>query len=117
MKPAADEFAFSVETVNVNKPNIPVYMNVTAKSEEDANTIKKNMVDQVNKTVKWKHQIEKMIEDGFDTFIELGPGKVLCGIISAINPDVKVMGVEKPEELEEILNNISQKDQEEMYAS
>jgi len=107
MEPAAKEFALSVDKVKVRKPDIPVYMNVTAKSENDADTIKQNMIDQVYKTVKWKQEIEKMIGDGFDTFVELGPGKVLCGIISAINDDVTVMGIEKPEELEEVLRTIS----------
>ncbi|MCK9224384.1 MAG: ACP S-malonyltransferase [Candidatus Muirbacterium halophilum] len=103
MEPAAKKFKNSTDKVIINTPDKALYMNCTANSENNTEEIRKNMVNQVYKTVRWKDEIENMIKDGFDTFIELGPGKVLCGIISSIDNNVKVMNVDNAQDLENIL--------------
>jgi [acyl-carrier-protein] S-malonyltransferase len=104
MEPAAMKFKQSTDKVNLNNPAKELYMNCTAQNEKETEIIRANMVNQVYKTVRWKDEIEKMIQDGFDTFIELGPGKVLCGIISGISPDVKVMNADNVQDIENILS-------------
>jgi len=84
-----------------NKNNKDCYMNVTGKKLvfED---LKKNIIDQIQSPVKFYQSIENMIEDGFDEFIEIGPGNVLSTILKKNYPDLKVYNIEKIEDLEKI---------------
>lgn len=79
---------------------IPVYANVTAKPVTDAAEIKKLLENQLTMPVRWEETIVNMIADGADEFIELGPGKVLQGLIKRINPNVKISGIDKYSDLE-----------------
>lgn len=82
---------------------IPVYANVTAKPVTDPAEIKKLLEDQLTKPVRWEETIINMIADGADEFVEVGPGKVLQGLIKRINPDVKICGIDKYSDLERYL--------------
>ncbi len=79
---------------------IPVYANVTAKPVVDPAEIKKLLEDQLTMPVRWEETIINMIADGADEFAEVGPGKVLQGLIKRINPDVKISGIDKFSDIE-----------------
>lgn len=81
----------------------PVYANVTAKAVTKKDEIKNLLHQQVTAPVRWEETITNMIADGFDEFYEIGPGKVLQGLVKRINPDVKSYGIDKYEELEKYL--------------
>jgi len=78
----------------------PVYANVTAKPVTKKDDIKNLLHEQVTSPVRWEETIINMIADGFDEFYEIGPGKVLQGLVKRINPDVKLFGIDKYEDLE-----------------
>lgn len=94
MKPAMDKLQPLIEKSHVDNASIPVVMNVTGHKEVDANNIKSNIISQVVSPVQWTKSIETMIENGVDTFIEVGPGKVLTGLVKKINKDVKTYAIE-----------------------
>lgn len=81
----------------------PVYANVTAKPVTQKDEIKKLLYEQVTSPVRWEETIKNMIADGFDEFYEIGPGKVLQGLVKRINPDVKIFGIDKYEDVEKYL--------------
>jgi [acyl-carrier-protein] S-malonyltransferase len=81
----------------------PVYANVTAKPVTQKDEIKNLLHQQVTSPVRWEETIRNMITDGFDEFYEIGPGKVLQGLVKRINPDVKLFGIDKFEDLEQYL--------------
>jgi [acyl-carrier-protein] S-malonyltransferase len=82
---------------------IPVYTNVNAKPVQDQETIKKFLVEQLSQPVRWEEAIVNMINDGADKFYEIGPGKVLQGLLKRINPDVQVFGIDKYSDVERFL--------------
>ena len=75
---------------------------MTADYVTDTAQIKDLLVRQVSSSVRWQESVERMIADGVDTFVEIGPGKSLSGFMRKINRDVTVINVEKAEDLEEI---------------
>jgi [acyl-carrier-protein] S-malonyltransferase len=93
MKPAADNLAVELSKVTINDAQIPVVSNVTADYVTSAVTIKELLVRQMTSPVLWEDSIMKMSNDGFDTFIEIGPGKVLTGLIKKISPKAKLFNV------------------------
>ena len=76
----------------------PVYANVTAKPIIKKDGIKNLLHEQVTSPVRWEETIKNMITDGFDEFYEIGPGKVLQGLVKRINPDAKISGIDKYED-------------------
>jgi [acyl-carrier-protein] S-malonyltransferase len=87
MEPARNELAAAIENTVFNTPICPVYQNVTANAVFDANEIKANLITQLTAPVKWTQSVNQMIADGATEFIEVGPGKVLAGLISKINKE------------------------------
>jgi [acyl-carrier-protein] S-malonyltransferase len=81
---------------------IPVYTNVSAKPITTANEIRQSLQSQLTSAVLWEDSIRNMINDGADTFIEIGPGKVLQGLIKRINPDMKTFGIDKYNDIEQL---------------
>ena len=81
----------------------PVYANVTANSVTDKNEIRKLLFDQLTSPVRWEETIVNMIKDGIDEFYEVGPGKVLQGLVKRINPDVKCFSIDKFSDVEKYL--------------
>lgn len=92
--------------VELHEMKIPYLSNVTADYVTDLSEVKALLEKQVASSVKWQQSIERMIEDGTDTFIEIGPGKTLSGFMRKINRDVKVLNVEKVEDLENLKKEI-----------
>ncbi len=87
MKPAEEELAAAIEATTFNKPNCPVYQNVSTTAVTDPNEIKKNLIAQLTAPVKWTQSVQNMIADGATEFIEVGPGKVLQGLVKKIDKD------------------------------
>ncbi len=93
MEPARAELAKAIEETNFTAPVCPVYQNVTAKAETDPAVIKKNLVAQLTSPVRWTQIMQNMIAAGVDEFVEVGPGKVLQGLIRKTNREVKASGI------------------------
>jgi [acyl-carrier-protein] S-malonyltransferase len=85
MEPARKELEKAINETTFNKPMCPVYQNATALPSKDPETIKKNLIKQLTSPVKWTQTIEKMIADGAESFTEVGPGKVLQGLIKKVD--------------------------------
>ncbi len=94
MEPARIELANAIENINFTSPICPVFQNVVANAVTDPLAIKKNLVDQLTAPVRWTQSVEKMVTLGVNHFIEVGPGKVLQGLIRKINPQTKVSSAE-----------------------
>lgn len=94
MEPAREELAKAIEETKIDTPICPVYQNVSTIGETNPATIKENLMAQLTSPVKWTHSIENMIEDGATEFIELGPGKVLQGLVNKINREVATSGMQ-----------------------
>ena len=90
MEPAREELAAAIEATTFSEPSCPVYQNVTATAVADANEIKKNLIIQLTAPVKWTQTVQQMIADGADSFTEVGPGKVLIGLVGKINKEAAV---------------------------
>ena len=90
MKPAEEELAAAIEATNFNTPKCPVYQNVSTTAVSDAEEIKKNLISQLTAPVKWTQSVENMIKDGAATFTEVGPGKVLQGLVKKIDRSAEV---------------------------
>ncbi|MGQ7946420.1 ACP S-malonyltransferase [Flavobacterium sp. WC2509] len=87
MEPAREELAAAIEATTFSAPSCPVYQNVTASAISDANEIKKNLIIQLTAPVKWTQSVQQMIADGATLFTEVGPGKVLTGLIHKIEKE------------------------------
>ena len=90
MKDAKDELSKAINETSFNSPICPIYQNVNGKPEHLVDNIKTNLISQLTSPVKWTQSVNKMIEDGCQDFIEIGPGKVLQGLIKKINRDANV---------------------------
>lgn len=89
MQPAKDELANAIHESVFSAPICPVYQNVNALPNTDPASIKQNLIDQLTSPVRWTQIVENMIHDGAQTFIEVGPGKALQGMIKKVNKEVE----------------------------
>jgi len=85
MEPAREDLAKAIENTTFNTPVCPVYQNVKASGVTDANEIKENLISQLTAPVKWTQTMIQMIEDGIESFTEVGPGKVLQGLVKKVD--------------------------------
>ena len=92
MEPAREELAAAIEKTVFNEPLCPIYQNVTAKAVHNAADIKKNLIAQLTAPVRWTQSIQQMIKDGATEFTEVGPGKVLQGLMRKIDRSVTSNG-------------------------
>jgi len=93
MEPAREELAAAIEATTFNEPSCPIYQNVSAKAVNSATEIKANLIAQLTAPVKWSQTIQQMITDGATEFTEIGPGKVLQGLMRKIDRSVTSNGV------------------------
>ena len=93
MEPAKDELSTAIEAINFKSPVCPVYQNVVAKAVTDPDEIKRNLIQQLTNSVRWTQTINNMIMDSANHFTEVGPGKVLQGLIQKINKEMQVDGI------------------------
>lgn len=91
MEPAREELAEAIENTTFSKPNCPIYQNVTANAVIDEATIKVNLISQLTAPVRWTQTVQQMITDGATLFTEVGPGKVLQGLVKKINRDAETI--------------------------
>jgi [acyl-carrier-protein] S-malonyltransferase len=92
MEPAREELAKAIEETTFSEPTCPVYQNVPAKAVKNPDEIKRNLVAQLTAPVKWTQCVQAMIADGGTEFIEVGPGKVLQGLMRKIDRSVAASG-------------------------
>jgi [acyl-carrier-protein] S-malonyltransferase len=93
MEPAREELAAAIEATVFSTPSCPVYQNVTAAAVSDPAEIKKNLIIQLTAPVKWTQSVQQMIADGATSFTEVGPGKVLAGLINKIDKEAVTVNV------------------------
>ncbi|HHU90409.1 MAG TPA: ACP S-malonyltransferase [Clostridiaceae bacterium] len=103
LKPAGEKLSKELENVVVNTMNIPVVTNVTGKIIESEAYIKDFLIKQVSTSVLWEDCVRTLIENGADTFIEIGPGKVLSGFIKKIDKKVRILNVEDKASLDKTI--------------
>jgi len=92
MEPAREELKAAIENTIFNNPICPVYQNVTAKAESNPELIKANLISQLTAPVRWTQTIKQMIEDGATSFTEVGPGKVLQGLVKKVDRGMETNG-------------------------
>ncbi|MBP7399661.1 MAG: ACP S-malonyltransferase [Chitinophagales bacterium] len=90
MAPAQDELRAAIDATQFNNPICPVYQNATALPVTDPELIKQNLIAQLTAPVRWTQSVQAMTQDGATHFIEVGPGKVLQGLVKKISPEVEV---------------------------
>ena len=93
MEPAKKELKAAIETTKFHNPTCAVYQNVVAKAVMDKDEIKQNLIDQLTSAVRWTQSVQSMIADGASRFTEVGPGKVLQGLILKIEKGMEVNAV------------------------
>lgn len=94
MQPAQDELAVAIEAADIKEPVCPVYQNVDGKPHTNPEEIKANLLKQLTAPVRWTQDVQAMVADGATEFVELGPGKVLQGLVSKIDRKVAVSGLQ-----------------------
>lgn len=99
MEPAKLGLRKAIDDTNFKSASIPVYTNVTGKPITDPEEIKTSLKEQITSAVQWEKSIKNMISDGANEFIEIGPGKVLQGLVKRIAPNINVSGIEKMSDL------------------
>ncbi|MDP3143200.1 MAG: ACP S-malonyltransferase [Candidatus Omnitrophota bacterium] len=99
MQGAALRFSEVLKTANISAPKIPVIANVNALPETDSAQIRQNLTKQVDSSVLWEDSIRYIVSQGVNTFLEIGPGKVLKGLLRRIDPSLIVYNIEKPADI------------------
>ncbi|MEX0315366.1 MAG: ACP S-malonyltransferase [Allomuricauda sp.] len=89
MEPAREELAAAIEATTFNTPSCPIYQNVTTTAVTNSNEIKSNLILQLTAPVKWTQSVRQMVKDGGNSFVEVGPGKVLQGLVRKIESGVE----------------------------
>jgi [acyl-carrier-protein] S-malonyltransferase len=100
MQPAADAMAQALSTVAMKAPVVPVVCNVLAAPISDPAEIRRRLVEQVTGTVRWRECVERMAADGVTSYCEIGPGKVLAGLVKRIAKDAQAVSVGSPADLD-----------------
>jgi len=103
MKPAAEQLAEKLKTVNFNEASIPVINNVDVIAETDENKIRDALVRQLYKPVRWVEVIQKMSSEGVDELVECGPGRVLIGLNKRIDKSMSAAAVFDPASFDKAL--------------
>ncbi|MDD3652921.1 MAG: ACP S-malonyltransferase [Desulfotomaculaceae bacterium] len=103
MKPAGDRLSIDLDKVSITDPSIPIVSNVTAEFARTGLEIKRLLIRQVYSPVRWEESIRLLIKSGVTTFIEVGPGKVLCGLIKKISREIRTGNIEDKVSLEKVL--------------
>jgi [acyl-carrier-protein] S-malonyltransferase len=103
MKPAADKLGKALEPIAVQELKIPVLSNVEADFYPSQKEVKRLLTEQVDHPVRWIEEMEKMIREGVDTCVEIGPGKVLNGLVRKISRATKVQSIENPDSIREFV--------------
>jgi len=103
---AGEKLRKKLDKITVSDMQIPLISNVTADYVGSKEDIKEILVKQVSSSVLFEDSVRKMIEDGVDTFIEIGPGKALSGFVKKINPEVRIMNVENVDTFDKVISEL-----------
>ena len=103
MAPAAEEMEQALADTSIAAPLVPIVSNVTAQAERDPDTIRRLLVDQICAMVRWRECVLSMREQGIDTLIELGAGKVLSSLVRRVDRDITTHSVQTPADIDSIL--------------
>jgi [acyl-carrier-protein] S-malonyltransferase len=95
MEPAREELAAAIEATGIQKPVCPVYQNVSARPVTNPSEIKQNLIAQLTAPVKWTQTVKNMIAGGATSFTEIGPGKVLQGLVKKVDRSMETSGIDK----------------------
>ncbi len=106
MEPAAKKFSAVLEGLDINNASIPVISNVTARPITDADEVKVKLIEQLYSPVLWENSVETLVELGVDTFIEIGPGKVLSGLVKKVNRKLTTYSINDEESLVSTIESI-----------
>ncbi|MDX8343063.1 ACP S-malonyltransferase [Rossellomorea sp. YZS02] len=108
MKPAADQFVSILDSIVIEDASVPVIANVTAKPVTEREEIKRLLIEQLFSPVQWEDTVEKLLDLGVDTFVEVGPGKVLSGLVKKVNRRVKTYSVQDEASLEQTIQALKE---------
>jgi [acyl-carrier-protein] S-malonyltransferase len=108
MKPAADRLKVVLDGLTFSDPGVPVYTNVDAAPVEHGDAAREALVRQVASPVRWEELAGAMFDSGIETFVELGPGRVLAGLMRRVRRDARVLGVDTPAGLEKALAELGE---------
>lgn len=100
MQYAADGLKEALDSTTIHDPRVPVFANVTAEPHKDTASIKASLIEQLTSPVRWEESLKNMYDFGVREFVEIGPGKVLQGLVTRTLIDVSCKGIEKPPENE-----------------
>ena len=106
MGPAADEMRDALAATDISAPILPVIANVTAAQTQDADEIRNFLVEQVTGMVRWRESVINMKDQGISEMVELGAGKVLCGLVRRIDKEIACSNAGTPEEVETLITNL-----------
>jgi len=109
MRPAQEKFKSVIEKIEVKRPSIPVVANVNAEPVSDPSQIKKLLTDQITMPVLWHQSSERMYREGVRSFVEMGPGKVLQGLLKRSFKDVRGFGIDKFADIDKFTEMIATK--------
>lgn len=107
MKSASSGLKTVLDDIEIKKPAIPFVSNVNASYEHDGGKIKENLLSQLTGTTYWEDSIRLLVKDGVDTFFEIGPGKVLKGLLRRIDPSLKVYSIATVEDIENLASDFA----------
>lgn len=102
MQPTIEGMAQAISQLNFNTPEIPIVVNTTAKPVTTAGEVKEELLRQLCHCVQWQPSVEYMVGEGVSTFIEIGPGQVLSGLIKRISDKVRVLNMSDPESIKAV---------------
>jgi len=109
LKPASDKLGLELKNVKINDLKLPVITNVTAKYIKSKDEVRDLLTRQVMNSVLWEDTIRRMISDGVDTFVEIGPGKTLSGFVRKIDKGMNIFNVEDMDSLNKCISGMQQK--------
>jgi len=105
MQSAIDEFGEVVSNTTFHQPATPIVANVTAQPLDNVDEIKEELLNQLSHCIRWQHSVEYMAQEKVTTFYEIGPGKVLSGLIKRINPELRTLSISSTEEVSRLKAN------------
>ena len=105
MRKATEAMKVEINNTEFKKPVVEIISNVTAKPESEPSKIKELLIDQIEKPVRWREIVEFMLQSGVKKFIEIGPGKVLSGLVKRISRESDLMQVNEIEDLKKLVNH------------
>ncbi|MCM8784212.1 MAG: ACP S-malonyltransferase [Candidatus Omnitrophica bacterium] len=107
MSPAGKKLLSELNRIDIKKPHIPVVSNVTAYLEKEPREIQTNLVNQINHATRWEESVKFMVDYGVTTFLEIGPGKVLSGLIRRIDNALEVYNIETTQDIKVFMEKVT----------